>query len=417
MRAKYGKPLRAFIKDNATITSLIDLGEDDIFDDAVTYTNIISLRKQPPAQKSQFITNEPPFGEEFAQLDQARLDAEAFQIEDPIFYAAKDKIESKGVPLGSWDISINRGITTGFNEAFVIDGDTKDKLIREDPRSSDLIKPFLRGRDIERWFVENPDLWLIFTRRGVDIDHYPGIKAYLEPYYDRLKPRNNGEKIGRSPGNYAWYEIQNSTNYHKDFEEARIVWSKTASDSQFSFEESGFYQNNTSHYLISQHGHYLAAILNSKLTYWYLYARGSILSGGFLEFVDWLVKLMPIPQISEAEKEPFIALSKSLHDLAAQRHVLSIRMTNLLKQEFGITKLSAKLTDWSAHDFKTFLSELKKQKIVLKGENKDDWFDRHTRLKDQIKGLEAQIAAKEQELNTLVYALYGLTPEEIAYIQ
>jgi hypothetical protein len=76
-----------------------------------------------------------------------------------------------------------------------------------------------------------------------------------------------------------------------------------------------------------------------------------------------------------------------------------------------------KITSIPPNDFKTFLSELKKQKIVLKGEDKDDWFDRHTRLKDQIKDLDAQIAAQEQELNTLVYALYGLTPEEIAYIQ
>ena len=62
-------------------------------------------------------------------------------ILNPIEQSIKDKIEKIGVPLKDWNIKIYRGILTGCNEAFIIDGETKDALIAQDPKSAEIIRP------------------------------------------------------------------------------------------------------------------------------------------------------------------------------------------------------------------------------------------------------------------------------------
>ena len=109
----------------------------------------------------------------------------------------KSKIESKGTPLKDWDINIYRGILTGYNEAFIIDGQKKDELIAEDPKSAEIIRPILRGRDIKRYGFDFANLWLIITHNGIRersikpifIDDYPAIKKHLNQFYIQLEKR------------------------------------------------------------------------------------------------------------------------------------------------------------------------------------------------------------------------------------
>lgn len=191
---------------------------------------------------------EPPFRPETQTLPQSRLNEDVYQLQPPLFYQIINKVQAVGTPLKEHDIRINSGVKTGFNEAVIIDGVTKQRLIEEDPRSGEVIKPLLRGRDLERWYCEYPDLWLIFTRRGIDIDQYPAVKAHLQQYYKQLRPRNNGEKTGRAPGNYVWYEIQSSANYYEDFDNEKIVYSEIVLDGRFSVDFKGFYNESTSYF-------------------------------------------------------------------------------------------------------------------------------------------------------------------------
>src|SRR5690606_9648048 len=90
------------------------------------------------------------------------------------------KLMGMGVPLGEYvDGKIYRGVLTGLNEAFVIDADTRKALIKADRKSAEVIKPFLAGRDIKRYQQPKSGKYLIFTRRGIDIDKYPAIKEHL----------------------------------------------------------------------------------------------------------------------------------------------------------------------------------------------------------------------------------------------
>ena len=139
------------------------------------------------------------------------------------------KIQQNGVPLAEFaGVKPYRGILTGLNEAFLIDTPTRDRLVREDPCSAEILKPYLRDQDIKRWSPEWSGLWMIFARRGIDIDAYPAIKRYLLQYRERLEPRpkdwSDGTWPGRKPGPYKWYEIQDSIDYWKLFEQPKILY-------------------------------------------------------------------------------------------------------------------------------------------------------------------------------------------------
>ena len=81
---------------------------------------------------------------------------------------------------------------------------------------------YLRGQDIDRWSAEWAGLWIIFARRGINIDRYPSIKAHLEQYRAELEPKPEGQsdssRRGRKPGGYQWFEIQDTTEYWKEFD-------------------------------------------------------------------------------------------------------------------------------------------------------------------------------------------------------
>ncbi|MDD6784144.1 MAG: class I SAM-dependent DNA methyltransferase, partial [Prevotellaceae bacterium] len=78
-----------------------------------------------------------------------------------------------GTPLKDWDIQINYGIKTGYNDAFIIDTAKRDEILAncqsedERKRTAELIRPILRGRDIKRYGYNWANLWLINTHNGI----------------------------------------------------------------------------------------------------------------------------------------------------------------------------------------------------------------------------------------------------------
>ena len=137
-------------------------------------------------------------------------------ILSPVEQSIKRKIEAIGTPLKDWDISINYGIKTGANDAFIIDGSKRNELISADSKSAEIIRPILRGRDIKRYGFDFADLWLINTHNGikdkdippVDINQYPAVKAHLDKYWDKISVRNDK--------GYTPYNLRNCV-YTEDF--------------------------------------------------------------------------------------------------------------------------------------------------------------------------------------------------------
>lgn len=99
------------------------------------------------------------FAAERFGVPQRDLKRDGWQLEPPTKRQLLARIRKAGQPLGEYCKGrFYYGIKTGLNEAFVITREQRDALVALDPKSADIIKPFLRGRDVKRWNVESQDL-------------------------------------------------------------------------------------------------------------------------------------------------------------------------------------------------------------------------------------------------------------------
>jgi len=208
------------------------------------------------------------------------------------------KLRNIGQPLGEYVKGrFYRGILTGFNQAFVVDRPTRDRLINEHPSSAEVLKPFLRGRDVKRWCVQYQDLWLIFTRRGIDIKKYPAIENYLSQYKKELTPGT-----GRKPGTYQWYEIQDNIAYWKEFEQPKIIYPDIAITCQFTFDNEQLFPDCTL-FLIPSERQYLIGLLNSKVVQFFINQICPAIRGNFRRFKSIYVSQIPIPTATKTQQK------------------------------------------------------------------------------------------------------------------
>ncbi len=308
-RAGYGRGLREFLAKNSVIQTIIDFGNQPVFD-ATAYPCVLMAKKSPPSdpqatsvraltvtQMEDLERLEQKIASEALVLKQSDLAPEGWRLESPKLLRLLEKIKSAGVPLGEYvGGKLYYGIKTGYNQAFVIDEATKEKLIAEDHKSAEIIKPFLRGRDIKRWRVDFQRRYLIFTRRGINIEDYPAIKQHLEQYKERLMPGS-----GRKPGNYEWYEIQDTIDYYAEFEKPKIVYQEIATFHAFAFDKEKHYLNNKC-FFIPTDDFCLLGILNSKLCWYYLHRKVSQYRGEALALQAIHMEQLPIAQASQKEK-------------------------------------------------------------------------------------------------------------------
>ena len=239
---------------------------------------------------------------EVRDFPQVLLKKDGWILEDPALIRLFLRLMDQGTPLGEFAKGrIYRGVTTGLNEAFVINEAKRQELIEEDPRSAELIKPWLRGRDIGRWKPDWAGLYVIFTRRGVDIDEYPAIQSHLSWWRADLEPKaTSGQQgAGRKPGDYQWYEIQDSVAYCDEFAHPKIVWKKTSFSPAFLFDTSGAYLSNTLHFIAGADA-WVAAVMNSSLMEWLMALSMNILRGGYIELTPTRIDSFMIPSLQES---------------------------------------------------------------------------------------------------------------------
>ncbi|MDB4926397.1 Eco57I restriction-modification methylase domain-containing protein, partial [Mucilaginibacter sp.] len=206
MRANYGEAMRRFLLEKTNPLLLVDFGGYQVFESATVDTNMLIAQKAPYTGETETCLLDKSLGslEKMSVfIKQHTSTVKGFSKENgwvilsEIEARIKSKIESTGTPLKNWDIQINYGIKTGFNEAFIIDQAKRDELLKNCPEAGEIIRPILLGKNIKRYQFNWYDKWIIFTRKGIDIDQYPAIKNYLHTFYDSLRPRNNNEPTGR----------------------------------------------------------------------------------------------------------------------------------------------------------------------------------------------------------------------------
>lgn len=224
-------------------------------------------------------------------------DSESWVVLSPIEKQIKEKIEKVGTPLKDWDIRINYGIKTGFNDAFIIDGAKRKELIAKDPKSEDIIRPLLRGRDIKRYSYEFADLYLIttFPSLKIDIKQYPAVKQHLMSFgYDRLK--QTGDKGARKKTNNQWFETQDSIGYWEDFYKQKIVWKAVGRNLTFSLLEEGSFLTAPASFITSDFNLYILAFLSSSFGKFYIYNNSDTTGAGDVMLNIQSLEKIPIPK-------------------------------------------------------------------------------------------------------------------------
>jgi methylase of polypeptide subunit release factors len=243
MKAGYGEPIRRFLSEKSWIKSVVDFGHaKQIFEEADVFPCIIVAEKPTgevkpktvrlctiPREQLRIDDLSVQIETEGSEMNVEQLGVDSWQLESQAVSYLLQKINTCGKSLKAFaGVKPLRGIVTGCNHAFLIDSKTRNDIIKLDPKSSEIIHPYLRGQDVNRWQSEWAEKWIIFTRRGIDIEAYQGVKAHLEKFKEQLEPKPNnwigGEWLGRKSGSYKWFEIQDSIDYWREFEKPKISY-------------------------------------------------------------------------------------------------------------------------------------------------------------------------------------------------
>jgi type I restriction-modification system DNA methylase subunit len=426
-----GEPLRTFLQSNATLKKVVDFGDLQVFEGVTTYPAILIFQNAKPTEHSEIqmlmLKKQLPeklsdyFKEHYGVMAHEQLRSDSWQLEDARLNQLRNKLTHGFPTLKEVYGSPYRGVLTGLNEAFVIDGATRDKLIKQHFSSHALIKPFLEGKDLKKWHSQPRDLWLIFTQRGTDIEKYPAIKAHLEQYRSQLEPKpadfpKNKKWLGRKEGKYQWFEIQDPIAYYEAFENPTIQYAHFSSNPLFHLNSNSDYSNDKS-YIISSDDSFLLGLLNSKLFWNLITGLCPFVRGGYYELRTQYMETLPIPPATDEQKTHIGQLAQQCQILAEQRYALE----NKIRRRFpdlGVKKLNQKIEHWWQLDFQTLQEELKKSyKINIPILERDDWQILFENAKKQHQNFNLQIVGLESQLNQCVYELFSLTKEEIQLIE
>lgn len=420
MRAKYGENLRKFLKEKTTITKLIDFGGYRVFEQTVDTCILLFKKEKPPKgytfefltvpsdvkdlesylrKRSKYLIEQETetvlkrveswrdvgtwqdfrdwqtaYVGNWQTMLQEKLSNNGWTLGDDKVLSLKEKIEKVGKPLKEWDVKIYRGVLTGYNDAFIIDTETRNRILasckdeEERKRTEEIIKPVLRGRDIERYRYKWAEKWLIYAYQGIDIENYPSVKSYLSQFKDQLEKRTGGAVWDKSKTKiisipYKWYELQ--VDYHaakQEFEKEKIVWQEIVREPSFAYDNSGMYVEATAFLMTGKNLKYIIGLLNSKPVAFFFktfYAGGGLGEDGY-RYKKAFLEQLPLPPIT-----------KENHPLADQI----------------VQKVQEILTLTQSPDFET--SQEKQQKVK----------------------------ELEKEIDLLVYKLYDLTEDEIAILE
>jgi hypothetical protein len=365
---------------NQRLEEITDFGDLPVFETATTYPCIVRIRKGTAANKffaAQVKTLEfndlaNYVNENLYSVSKTALQDGGWALVDEKSQALLDKLQTIGKPLGDYiGNKIYRGLLTGLNEAFIIDGEIKRKLVKEDRRSLELIKPFLIGRDAKRYENPEKDQYLILIPKGWTRnksgnvrggwnwfqENQPAIANHLKPYADAAEKR--GDK-----GDY-WWELR-ACDYYAEFEKPKIMWPEIAGSARFAYDAAGYYTNNKV-FIIPEGSKYLLGLLNSRLLRFFIENNCTDLQGNSYNFSGIFVSKTPIRVIDFNNPT-----EKAIHDKLVS-HV--DRMLDLHKKKATLPPSS------------------EREKV------------------------EREIAVTDERIDEIVYGLYGITEEEKVVIE
>lgn len=433
-----GKPLREYLLKEATIESVVDFGDLQIFEGVTTYPAILTM-KRTPAPKGHELrfwqVDTLPENNFLATWEaaagtypQTALGAGSWELENTALRALRDKIitgkkslkDTYGKPL--------YGVKTGLNPAFVIDGQTKKRLCAKDPRSADVLKPFIEGKHLKRWRSEPEDRWLILLPKGWTkarytasddesafrqfANDYPAIAEWLAPFEARARKRTD-------QGDF-WWELR-ACAYYDRFNDSKLLYGDIVASPSMQIDASGAICDTTG-FIVPNVTFADLAVLNSKVIWFIFKAMTPLARGGYYRAKTQYIQNLPLPSMSSEAAAALCDLAKRTQESAEHRltlqRALTRRLPDLCPPERE-PKLTNKLKEWwTLPDFAAFRAEVKKVfKADIPLADRSDWEDWINRDRAEIARLTAEIAQAEAQIDSIVYDLFDLTEDEIALLE
>jgi hypothetical protein len=439
LRAGYTEALRDLLATTTQVEFIADFGHaKHFFPDADVFPSVVTVRKLPTGEDAAgeaqvcIIPRDavPEKGLAVAvanttySLPRACFSKSGWTLEPLEVIALIEKMRRYGVPLAEYTgVTPFRGVLTGFNEAFVIDGATRERLIREDPRSGDIIRPYLRGQDIDRWASEWAGQWMIFTRHGIDMAAYPAIKAHLAQFRKNLEPRPTdwrpteieSEWPGRKPGPYRWYEIQDNVAYFMEFAEPKIIYQEIQYYARFSLDLDGILLNNKA-FFIKTDDKVVVASLNSPLLWWFNWRH--LVHGKDEALNAYGIKMEQVPIAPMPDHEAIVPHIDALCRTRAKVHQSRRLIADWYRHSLGIENIPSVLRDPFQLSSDQFVSAIGKargnKKALLSGAEIGAVRQEYTRTVEPIARRLLEALQHERAISDLVNAAYGLTLEDVA---
>ena len=374
MRTSFGNNLREFLASTLQPVVILDFGDKGVFD--ATTRPLIYLGKKnnhasnfyvATAQNKEDMKNPHKLIEEKGfSLPIASLKEEAWALLPPNWLALGEKTKKAEKPLGLYlkttaHTKIYRGVLTGLNEAFYIDEATKERLIQEDPKSEELIRPLLRGRDLKKWSADLQKYLITIPSsankkwnwsnvklekeaEAIFIKSYPAISTYLLQYKDRLKKRDD-------KGAFYW-ELR-SCAYYAEFDKPKIIYPTIGTEMRAKFDNKGFFVNDAT-FFIPKANKYLLAVLNSKaMDFFYRLNAPSLdnpFNQGYISFKGFFMEKLPIAEPDAKTRAQIEALVDKIHaakerDPSADISALEAQIDTLIYRLYNLTKAEIQLIE------------------------------------------------------------------------
>nr|NQU93932.1 Eco57I restriction-modification methylase domain-containing protein [Bacteroidota bacterium] len=440
LQAGYGKPLREYFL-KFKMYELIDFGDIQIFDGATTYPCIFVSQKAKPQEKISVsvLKESTAMDFKFNVLETAEtFDTNSFSGETWVISSNKEqafleKLKTKFIKLSDFIGGQSyRGVLTGLTEAFLIDEETKQKIVEKDPKAEERIKSFLQGRDLTKYHTVIPSSYLILFEKGFTNENienqaetenwlnanFPSIENWLAPFEERAKKRTD-------KGDF-WWELR-ACDYYNKFAKPKIMYQKFQVKPCFIYDEQGLYCND-SMWIIPTENKALLGVLNSKMGWWLITKYCTQIQNG-CQLIWKYFGQIPVPELNSVE---LTELVEKMIELTQKQQTITNNFIKYLNSQFSIEILNRKLESWHELEFSEFIKELRKsitntnktriknglQPIVLPTKKDEmEWMELFETKRAEAQTLKSEIKKTDKEIDQMVYELYGLTEEEIKIVE
>ncbi len=435
--SEFGKGLREFLVENKAVESILHFGSNMVFKDASTYTCILKLSHDNKEVKFQHISPEKidlPIN--YEKVSYNTLSGEKWNLFGSDIAKVFTKLKQQPLTVKDVFAKIFQGIATSADNVYLIKGNQNGNYMKGYSKALDktveiemgLVKPMLKGEDVSKYKDLKNEYFVIFPYNLKDgkassmtedyiKQNFPKGYQYLKDNETVLRNREHG-KMDKE-GWFLYIYPKSLT----EFEQSKIITPDISFKTNMSLDIGTFYHGTTLYSFIKSDNvkedyKFYLSLFNSPLMWFFIKNTGTELRGGYFRFKTKYLEPFPLPKLENLnDQQPFIEKADLMLSLNKKLQDKKTKFINRITSNLEIAKISKKLDSFYNFDFKSFVAELKKQKVKLTLVQQDEWEEYFTAYQTEINQLQAQIDATDKEIDQMVYQLYGLTEEEIGIVE